>query len=171
MLSSWGSRAGAVRSDHCGFWLPPTGFQTSAGFDTPDNRSSRSCSQGPGAATEVVGPSPLHGASRRGLVDARRMQRAWDQSLDRPHLEDRHHGATEGWHRGYFDTGGASTGGTEAIWPLRAPPRHRPRVPQPDQLCRPITIGDRRIQTPTTPSIVMSLFARHAELVRRLNWL
>src|SRR5664280_2140925 len=34
MLSSWGSRAGAVRSGHSGVWLPPTGFQTSAGFDT-----------------------------------------------------------------------------------------------------------------------------------------
>jgi transposase len=42
--------------------------------------------------------------------------------------------------------------------PPRTPPRHRPRLPQPDQLCRPITPRDRRIQTPTTPSIVMSHF-------------
>jgi len=40
--------------------------------------------------------------------------------------------------------------------PTRAPPRHRPRVPQPDQLCRQITPRDRRIQTPTTPWIVKS---------------
>jgi transposase len=56
----------------------------------------------------------------------------------------------------YFDRPGTSNGPTEAICESRAPPRHRPRVPQPDQLCRQITPRDRRIQTPTTPSIVMS---------------
>jgi predicted site-specific integrase-resolvase len=34
--------------------------------------------------------------------------------------------------------------------------RTRPRLPQPDQLHRQITPRDRRLQTPTTPSIVMS---------------
>jgi hypothetical protein len=57
----------------------------------------------------------------------------------------------------YFDRPGTSNGPTEAIqWPPRTPPRHRPRVPEPDQLHRQIATRDRRIQTPTTPSIVMS---------------
>ena len=40
--------------------------------------------------------------------------------------------------------------------PPRAPARLRPRLPQPHQLHRPIPARDRRIQTPTTPSIVKS---------------
>ncbi len=38
----------------------------------------------------------------------------------------------------------------------RTPPRLCPRVPQPHQLQRQITAGDRRLQTPTTPSTVKS---------------
>ena len=41
--------------------------------------------------------------------------------------------------------------------PARTPPRLRPRVPQPHQLHRQIPTRDRRVQTPTTPSIVKSL--------------
>ena len=44
--------------------------------------------------------------------------------------------------------------------PPRTPPRLRPRLPQPHQLHRPITPRDRRIQTPTTPSIVKSPLTR-----------
>ena len=40
--------------------------------------------------------------------------------------------------------------------PPRTPPRIRPRIPQPHQLHRPITTGNRRIQTPTTPQIMKS---------------
>jgi hypothetical protein len=40
--------------------------------------------------------------------------------------------------------------------PPRTPPRLGPRLPQPDQLHRQITAGNRRIQTPTTPSTVKS---------------
>ena len=40
--------------------------------------------------------------------------------------------------------------------PARTPPRLRPRVPQPDQLPRPITPRDRRLQAPPTPPIGMS---------------
>ena len=40
--------------------------------------------------------------------------------------------------------------------PPRTPPRIRPRLSQPHQLHRPITTGNRRIQTPTTPSIMKS---------------
>ena len=40
--------------------------------------------------------------------------------------------------------------------PPRTPPRLRTRLPQPHQLHRPIPPRDRRIQTPTTPSIVKS---------------
>ena len=47
--------------------------------------------------------------------------------------------------------------------PTRAPPRLRPRVPQPHQLHRPITARDRRLQTPTTPPIVKS---RHSQRCR-----
>jgi hypothetical protein len=44
----------------------------------------------------------------------------------------------------------------------RTPPRLRPRVQEPDQLHRPVAPGDRRVQTPTTPSIVKSpLTPRH----------
>ncbi len=35
--------------------------------------------------------------------------------------------------------------------PLGAPTRLRPRLPQPHQLHRAISPGDRRLQTPTTP--------------------
>ena len=42
--------------------------------------------------------------------------------------------------------------------PTRTPPRLRPRLPQPHQLHRPITTRNRRLQTPTTPSIVKSPF-------------
>jgi len=57
----------------------------------------------------------------------------------------------------YFDRPGTSNGPTEEIQrPARAPPRHRPRLPEPHQLHRQITTRDRRLQTPTTPSIVMS---------------
>ncbi len=38
----------------------------------------------------------------------------------------------------------------------RTPPRLRARLPQPDQLHRTITPGDRRLQTPPTPSFGMS---------------
>ena len=40
--------------------------------------------------------------------------------------------------------------------PPRTPPRLRPRLPQPDELHRQITTRDRRLPTPTTPSIVKS---------------
>ncbi len=40
--------------------------------------------------------------------------------------------------------------------PPRTPPRLRPRLPQPHQLHRQIATRDRRVQTPTTPSIVKS---------------
>jgi len=57
----------------------------------------------------------------------------------------------------YFDRPGTSNGPTEAIQRApRTPTRLGPRVPQPHQLHRPITPGDRRLQTPTTPSIVKS---------------
>jgi len=35
--------------------------------------------------------------------------------------------------------------------PTRTPPRHRPRLPQPDQLHHPQPARHRRLQTPTTP--------------------
>jgi Transposase len=51
----------------------------------------------------------------------------------------------------YFDRPGTSNGPTEAIKrPPRTPPRLRPRLPKPDQLHRPITARNRRLQTPTT---------------------
>ena len=53
--------------------------------------------------------------------------------------------------------------------PPRTPPRLRPRLPQPHQLHRPIPARDRRIQTPTTPSIVKSRFTRehtHSHICR-----
>jgi hypothetical protein len=40
--------------------------------------------------------------------------------------------------------------------PPRTPPRISARLPQPRQLLRQITPRDRRLQTPTTPSIAMS---------------
>ena len=40
--------------------------------------------------------------------------------------------------------------------PPRTPPRLRPRLPQPHQLHRQMPARDRRLQTPTTPSIVKS---------------
>ena len=40
--------------------------------------------------------------------------------------------------------------------PARTPPRLRPRLPQPHQLRRPMPTRSRRIQTPTTPSILKS---------------
>ena len=43
-------------------------------------------------------------------------------------------------------------------WPTRAPAWLSPRVPQSHQLHRPIAAGDRRLQNPTTPSIVKSPF-------------
>ena len=39
----------------------------------------------------------------------------------------------------------------------RTPPRQRPRIPEPDELHRSLVARSRRIQTPTTPSIAMSL--------------
>jgi transposase len=39
----------------------------------------------------------------------------------------------------------------------RAPPRQRPRIPEPDEPHRTLVARSRRIQTPTTPSIAMSL--------------
>ena len=57
----------------------------------------------------------------------------------------------------HFDRPGPSNCPTEAIngrlEHLRGP---RPRLPQPHQLHRPKPPGGRRIQTPTTPSIMMS---------------
>ena len=47
----------------------------------------------------------------------------------------------------------------------RAPARLRPRLPQPDQLHRPMPTRGRRIQTPTTPSSVMSPYLH--DLLRR----
>ena len=44
--------------------------------------------------------------------------------------------------------------------PTRTPPRLRPRVPKPSQLHRPQPPRDRRLQTPTTPSIGMSRHSR-----------
>ena len=40
--------------------------------------------------------------------------------------------------------------------PPRTPARHRPRIPQPDQLHHPRTTRHRRLQTPNTPSSAMS---------------
>ena len=51
--------------------------------------------------------------------------------------------------------------------PTRTPPRLRPRLPQPHQLHRPITARDRRLQTPTTPSIVKSRETAPARSSRR----
>jgi transposase len=57
----------------------------------------------------------------------------------------------------YFDRPGTSNGPTEAINdPPRTPPRLSPRLPQPHQLHRQIASGDRRVQAPTTPSIMKS---------------
>ena len=57
----------------------------------------------------------------------------------------------------YFDRPGTSDGRAEAIeWTTRAPPRLGTRIPQPHQLHRQITARVRRLQTPTTPSIVKS---------------
>ncbi|MDT7596977.1 MAG: hypothetical protein QOJ06_2523 [Pseudonocardiales bacterium] len=42
--------------------------------------------------------------------------------------------------------------------PPRTPPRLSPRLPQPHQLHRQIASGDRRVQAPTTPSIMKSRF-------------
>ena len=61
----------------------------------------------------------------------------------------------------YFDRPGASNGPTEAInGTARTPPRLRPRLPQPHQLHRPMPTRSRRIQTPTTPSILKSRQSR-----------
>ncbi|GAA1121258.1 hypothetical protein GCM10009605_61500 [Nocardiopsis composta] len=54
--------------------------------------------------------------------------------------------------------------------PPRTPPRLRPRLPQPDELHRQITTRDRRLPTPTTPSIAkspLSLYARFAAGIGR----
>lgn len=57
----------------------------------------------------------------------------------------------------YFDRPGTSNGPTEAInGRLGTPARIRTRLPQPHQLHRPSTTGNRRIQTTTTPRIVKS---------------
>jgi len=57
----------------------------------------------------------------------------------------------------YFDRPGTSNGPTEAInGRLEHPPRLRPGLPQPHQLHRQIPTRNRRLQTPTTPSIVKS---------------
>jgi hypothetical protein len=57
----------------------------------------------------------------------------------------------------YFDRPGTSHGPTEAInGPTRTPARLRPGLSQSHQLHRPITTGNRRIQTPTTPSTMKS---------------
>jgi hypothetical protein len=42
--------------------------------------------------------------------------------------------------------------------PARTPARHRTRLSEPHQLHRPITTRNRRLQTPTTPSIMKSPF-------------
>jgi transposase len=63
----------------------------------------------------------------------------------------------------YFNRPGTSNGPTEAInGRIEHPPRLRPRVPQPHQLHRKITTGIRRLQTPTTPSIMKSHLQRPA---------
>jgi hypothetical protein len=66
----------------------------------------------------------------------------------------------------YFDRPGTSNGPTEAI---KGRLEHRRGsalgFPQPHQLHRPIAAGNRRIQTPTTPSIVKSLFQAGAQPV------
>jgi len=50
------------------------------------------------------------------------------------------------------------------------PARLRPRVPQPHQLHRPIPARDRRLQTPTTPSIVKGRHsARRGQGCRRVD--
>jgi len=52
----------------------------------------------------------------------------------------------------YFDRPGTSNGPHRGHQrSTRTPPRLCPRVPQPHQLHRQITAGDRRLQTPTTP--------------------
>ena len=57
----------------------------------------------------------------------------------------------------YFDRPGTSQRTDRGDQrPPRAPTRLRPRVPQPHQLHRQIPARDRRLQTPTTPSIVKS---------------
>jgi hypothetical protein len=57
----------------------------------------------------------------------------------------------------YFDRPGTSNGPTEAHQrQARAPAWLRPRLPQSHQLHRPIPARDRRLQTSTTPSSVMS---------------
>jgi hypothetical protein len=48
--------------------------------------------------------------------------------------------------------------------PPRTPPRISARLPQPRQLLRQITPRDRRLQTPTTPSIAMSPTSSHQHL-------
>jgi hypothetical protein len=48
-------------------------------------------------------------------------------------------------------------------WTTRAPPRLGTRIPQPHQLHRQITARVRRLQTPTTPSIVKSPLRASAE--------
>ncbi len=51
--------------------------------------------------------------------------------------------------------------------PTRTPPRLSPRLPEPDQLHRPQPARDRRIQTPTTPWIVKSHFARRLRAIQQ----
>src|SRR5699024_7920522 len=46
----------------------------------------------------------------------------------------------------------------------RTPPWHRPRVPEPDKLHRPIAARSRRIPNPTTPSIMKSPFVPAATM-------
>jgi len=56
-----------------------------------------------------------------------------------------------------FDRPGTSNGPTEAInAPSRASPQLRPRLPHPRQLHRPELAGDRRVQAPTTPWLVIT---------------
>lgn len=62
----------------------------------------------------------------------------------------------------YFDRAGTSNCPTDAIndrsdqRPTRAPPRLRPRLPQPRELYRPKPARNRRLQTSTAPSTAIS---------------
>lgn len=59
----------------------------------------------------------------------------------------------------YFDRPGTSNGPTEALNGRLEHLRCSTLAPQPDELHRQITAGDRRIQAATTPSIGMSPFS------------